>query len=478
MNPTTYPEYPVLLIDDEERFLFSMEITLHAGGITAVTKCQDSRQALALLAQQKHSVVLLDLYMPHLSGKELLPQLIEAHPETPVIVLTAVNEVETAVECIKAGAFEYIVKPVDDARLVTAIRHALHMQEIKNENDLLKKSLLSDDHLQHPEAFAEIITQHAAMRRIFKYIEAIAATPLPVLITGETGVGKELVANAIHRVSGRPGEFVAVNVAGVEDTLFSDTLFGHLRGAFTGAEKLRRGLIEQAAGGTLFLDEIGDLSAESQVKLLRLLQEGRYYPLGSDMPKMSEARIVAATHQDLAAKLNAGSFRKDLYFRLQAHHIHIPPLRQRLDDLPFLIESYLEKAARVLNKKKPTAPRELAALLRTYPFPGNVRELEGMIFDAVSRHTAGVLAMNSFREKISQTSGTGSPPGATSLPRVESETPNALSFSERLPTLAEAEQLLIQEALRRADGNQTIAASLLGLSRRALNNRLRREERE
>ena len=472
MTHSTYPEFPVLLVDDEERFLFSAEITLRAGGINAVTKCQDGRQALAVLAQQKHSAVVLDLYMPHIPGKELLAKLVEAYPEIPVIVLTAVNEVETAVECMKAGAFEYIVKPVDDARLVTAIRHAVQMQEMKNEHDLLRKSLLSDQ-LRHPEAFAEIVTQHAGMRGIFKYIEAIAATPLPVLVTGETGVGKELVANAIHRLSGRQGEFVAVNVAGVDDALFSDTLFGHLRGAFTGADKPRRGLIEQAANGTLFLDEIGDLSHESQVKLLRLLQEGRYYPLGADMPKLSDARMVAATHQDLAAKQSAGAFRKDLYYRLQAHHIHLPPLRERLEDLPLLIESYLEKAANLLNKKKPTVPRELATLLRTYHFPGNVRELEGMIFDAVSRHTSGVLAMTSFREKISQNSAL--PFGAASHP--DEEQP-LLAFSDRLPTLDEAEQLLIAEALSRAGDNQSIAASLLGLSRRALNNRLRRDERE
>ncbi len=326
MNTSTHPEHNVLLIDDEEQFLFSAEITLNAAGLNHVVKCQDSRQAMTLLEKGKHAVVVLDLYMPHLSGKELLPQIVEAHPEIPIIVLTAVNEVEAAVECMKAGAFEYIVKPVDDARLVNTIRHALQMQEMKNENDSLKKSLLSEQ-LRQPEAFAEIITNHAAMRGIFKYIEAIAATPLPVLITGETGVGKELVARAIHNLSQRRGEFVAVNAAGVDDNLFADTLFGHIKGAFTGADKPRRGLIEQAADGTLFLDEIGDLRIESQVKLLRLLQEGKYYSLGSDMPKMSDARLVAATHQDLAALQSAGQFRKDLYFRLQAHHIHIPPLR-------------------------------------------------------------------------------------------------------------------------------------------------------
>lgn len=472
MNHMASPEHPILLIDDEEQFLFSAEITLNAAGLRRVAKCQDSRQAMALLAATKYTVVVLDLYMPHLSGKDLLPQIVEAYPEIPVIVLTAVNEVETAVECMKAGAFEYIVKPVDDARLVTALRHAIQLQEMRDENDLLKKSLLSD-HLRQPEAFAEIVTNHAAMRGIFKYIEAVAATPLPILITGETGVGKELVAKAIHQLSRRQGEFVAVNVAGLDDNMFSDTLFGHLKGAFTGADKLRRGLLEQAAGGTLFLDEIGDLRIESQVRLLRLLQEGQYYPLGADMPKQSDARLIAATHQSLATLQSAGQFRKDLYYRLQAHHVQIPPLRERLEDIPLLIEFYLEKAAHTLGKKKPAAPRELANLLRAYPFPGNVRELQGMIFDAVSRHTAGVLSMSSFKEKISQNAANHF--DAVS-PNAEEQT--AITFSEQFPTLAQAEQIFIAEALRRAGGNQTIAADLLGLSRRALNNRLRRTRPE
>ncbi len=468
MSLTTYPEHPVLLIDDEEQFLFSAAITLNAAGLKHIVKCRDSRQALTTLAQEKFAVVALDLYMPHVSGKELLPQIVAEYPEIPVIVLTAVNEVESAVECMKAGAFEYLVKPVDDARLVTTIRHAINILEIRNENDLLKTSLLSEQ-LQHPEAFAEIITGQAAMRGIFKYIEAIAPTPLPVLITGETGVGKELVAKAIHQVSQRQGEFVAINVAGVDDHLFADTLFGHLAGAFTGADKPRRGLIEQAAGGTLFLDEIGDLNNESQVKLLRLLQEGKYYPLGSDMPKVSDARLVAATHQDLVSLQSHGRFRKDLYYRLQAHRVRLPALRERLEDVPLLIEHYLKKAAQTLNKKQPAAPRELTTLLRTYHFPGNVRELEGMIFDAVSRHTSGVLSMNSFREKISPESL-----AAENNAHAPETAPPLVTFAERLPTLAEAEQTLIAEALQRANGNQTIAASLLGLSRRALNNRLRR----
>ena len=285
MKQATFPSLPVLLVDDEEQFLLSASFTLSADGINNVMQCQDSRKVISLLSKQDFSVIALDMNMPHISGWELLPMIARDFPDTPVIIITGVSEIETAVECMKSGASDYIVKPVDDARLVTTIRREIEMKEVQSENALLKQYLLSDK-LEHPEAFSTIITKSNAMRSIFQYVEAIARTSMPVLITGETGVGKELIARATHDLSGRIGEFVPLNVAGVDDTLFSDTLFGHRRGAFTGADRDRKGLIEQAEAGTLFLDEIGDLSLESQVKLLRLLQEAKYYPIGSDVPKL------------------------------------------------------------------------------------------------------------------------------------------------------------------------------------------------
>jgi DNA-binding NtrC family response regulator len=300
MSATPFPAAPVLLVDDQELFLASAGMTLASDGITNVESCSDSRAVLSLLASREFSVILLDISMPVLSGRELLPRIVQENPELPVIMLTGINEADTAVGCMKAGAFDYLVKPVEDARLVSAVRRAVEMGQVRRENALLTRSLLSGE-LEHPEAFSAIVTRSAALRAIFQYAETIAGTPLPVLITGETGVGKELITMAIHRLSGRTGEFVAVNVAGLDDTLFSDTLFGHRRGGFTGADRDRSGLIERASRGTLFLDEIGDLGAQSQIKLLRLLQEGRYYPLGSDMQKATDARIVFATNRDLRA---------------------------------------------------------------------------------------------------------------------------------------------------------------------------------
>lgn len=215
------------------------------------------------------------------------------------------------------------------------------------------------------------------MRRIFRYMEAVAASDQPVLVTGETGVGKEMVVRALHDASHRKGQFIAVNVAGLDDQAFSDTLFGHTRGAFTGADQAREGLVAKAAGGTLFLDEIGDLQLPSQIKLLRLLQEREYYPLGSDNGKKSDARIVVATNRDLKQMMEGNSFRSDLYYRLKTHRIQVPPLRDRLEDMPLLVNHFLDEAAAAIGKSRPVTPVELNGYLAAYSFPGNIRELKG-----------------------------------------------------------------------------------------------------
>jgi two-component system response regulator HydG len=476
MNLRTLPSDPILFVDDEEHFLLSIELTMSSNGINNIETCRDSRRVMDLLAQKPYSLVVLDINMPYLSGIDLLPLIVQKYPEINVIIITAVNDVDSAVRCMRGGAFDYVVKPVDDTRLVSVVKRGLELAEIRNENEMLKQSLLRGT-LQYPDAFRAIVTHSGSVQSLFKYIEAIAKTNLPVLITGETGTGKELFATSIHAVSGRQGRLVAVNVAGVDDSFFSDTLFGHKRGAFTGADTERKGLIEQADGGTLFLDEIGDLNAESQVKLLRLLQDGQYYPLGSDAAKLSDARIIVATHRDIGAMQAGNVFRQDLYYRLKAHHITIPPLRERKEDIPFLVDHFLSKASTALGKKRPTAPKELYTLLRNYPFPGNVRELEGMMFDAVSLHTSGVMSMESIRKAIS-----GTVPERNLMNGDASESNSRsdqiLSVPGAFPTLKESEDFLIEEALRRAEGNQTIAADLLGISRRALNNRLRRTENE
>jgi two-component system, NtrC family, nitrogen regulation response regulator GlnG len=455
---------PVLLVDDDPQVLHSTGIVLRASGLARVMTVDDGRAVVALLAEQDVGAVVLDLTMPYVSGHALLEQIAGDYPDIPVIVMTATNDLETAVQCMQHGAIDYLVKPVDENRLVSSVKRALETRILRAELLSLKERLLTDTPHER-EAFAEIITQSNTMFAIFRYIEAIARSPQPVLITGETGTGKELVARALHRLSGRPGELVSVNVAGLDDTMFSDTLFGHTRGAFTGADRTRDGLITSTTEGTLFLDEIGDLSVSSQVKLLRLLQDGTFYPVGADRPRQSRARIVCATNCDMAQSVGAGKFRKDVYYRLRTHHLHLPPLRARTGDLSLLVNHFVDKAARVLDKTAPTVPLALYQLLKTYSFPGNVRELEGLIFDAVARHEGTILSLQSFKDAI----------GAPELAVTEEAAVGLVAWSaDRLPTLKEAEDALITEALNRADGNQGVAAGLLGVSRQALNKRLNR----
>ncbi|WP_020485216.1 sigma-54-dependent transcriptional regulator [Methylomonas sp. MK1] len=463
---------PILLVDDETQLLHSASLVLRSAGFAEVLTLDDSRAVLPLLATRSIGVIVLDLTMPHLSGKELLEQIAAEYPEILVIMMTATNDLQIAVQCMRSGASDYLLKPVEQNCLVAAVRRAVEARVLRAEFLSLKDRLLTNSP-HEPGGFADIVTQSPAMFAIFRYIEAIAASPQPVLITGETGAGKELIARALHRLSGRPGDLVAVNVAGLDDTLFSDTLFGHAKGSFTGAERARDGLIASTGEGTLFLDEIGDLSIASQVKLLRLLQDGSFYPIGADRPRQSRARIIVATHCDVRRQVELGAFRKDLYFRLRTHHIQLPPLRERREDLPQLTLHFVEKAADSLGKPSPSVPPALFQWLHNYAFPGNIRELEGMAFDAVARSQGAVLSLQSFKETIADQALMNADGDAT-----DGLTALSGQFPERLPTLKEAEEALIAEALQRAQGNQGVAAGLLGISRQALNKRLIRRDAE
>ncbi len=465
------PSEPVLIVDDEAEIRASVKAALLLDGITNFAECADGNEARDTVQARTFAAVVLDLNMPGLAGVDLLKYVLEERPETPVIVATGTGDLETAVRCMRAGAFDYLSKPIDRTRLVTSVRHAIERWETDHEVRSLREGILATSPA-HPEAFEGIITSDPGMQVIFRYAEAIARTSLPVLITGETGVGKELVARAIHSLSQRGGSFVAVNVAGLDDTLFADSLFGHAKGAYTGADTARDGMVSKAEEGTLFLDEIGDLAPESQIKLLRLLQEREYYPLGTDRPRPTTARFVFATNLDVSKESGEGKFRKDLLYRLRSHHIRIPPLRERAGDLPALVEHFLDKAARTVGKSRPTAPRELIPLLRSYQFPGNIRELEGLIFDAVVRHQSKVLSLSSFRAAIGERSASPADRQAESCGPGDE---NLFSACQEIPTLKEANRLLIEESLRRAEGNQDAAARLLGLTRTALNRRLNRK---
>ena len=473
MNETPTPGIPILLVDDEQITLKSCEIALKTDGITNVITCQDSREVMNILGRREIAAVLLDLSMPHVSGETLLPQIVQQYPHVPVIIVTGANDVMTAVRCMREGAFDYMVKPVEKNRLVSGVRRAVEIVELQRENLRLKSRMLSEK-LESPEAFREIVTRNRGMLSIFRYVEAISRTNQTVMITGETGVGKELMARAIHTLSRPKTQFLPVNVAGLDENMFADTLFGHRKGAFTGADQERPGLVEKAAGGTLFLDEIGDLCHSSQIKLLRLLQEKEFFPLGSDLAKRSTARIIVATNQNIEEHLASGTLRKDLYYRLRTHHIHIPPLRERKDDLPLLVDYFIEEATATLEKKKPTPPRELFTLLEAYHFPGNVRELRSMIYDAVSKHEARILSLESFSRIIYPRSAEGRPPVIIEQP---GDAP-MVQFPERLPNLKDAARMLVEEAMKRAQGNQSIAAKMLGITQQALSKRLKKQAKE
>jgi DNA-binding NtrC family response regulator len=466
MNRRTYPSFRVLLVDDEPAWLDSMGIALERAGVVNVDSCSDSSRVSSLLSDDAVGLVLLDLTMPGLPGRDVLRSIKESHPEIRVIVLTGLNQVETAVECMKAGAYDYIVKT--DDRLVMTVLRAVQMIELERENSAISKRLL-EGNIEHPEFFEGIVTCAKSMRSIFQYIEAVSRSTHPILVSGESGAGKELIANAVYSASGCSGKLVSVNVAGYDDHMFADALFGHVKGAFTGADTFRPGIVEEASGGMLFLDEIGELSVSSQVKLLRFLNDGEYYQLGSDTPRHSMSKVVVATNQDLRELIKDGRFRKDLFYRLQTHHIHVPSLRERPEDIPLLLSHFVNEASAEFGKKIPGFSGELVEQLRNYSFPGNIRELKALVFDAVARYTAGEFSikgdflMSPGREaaEISDTGGE-----------------RMFSGLKKLPSIEQAEDSLIREALFRSKGNQSMAARLLGMTQSALNKRLKRSAGE
>jgi len=461
-----FSQLPIVLVDDHEPSLeIQKRVLLGKGYPNVVTIC-DSRLVLPFLEGQDAALIILDLNMPELSGQELLKLLAARHTALPVIIQTAENQLETGIDCMREGACDYLVKPLNLNKLLASITRALELRRL-NEEVLNLKRLPLRPLVPREDDFPFIVTRNTGMRELLRYLTVIAPTRQPVLILGETGVGKELFARALHQASGRSGPLVAVNVAGLDDNMFCDTLFGHKKGTFTGALTDREGLVQRADKGTLFLDEIGDLVESAQIKLLRLIQEQEYYRLGSDVPSKSDARIIIATNRDLKVAVSQGTFRRDLYYRLFAHQISVPPLRSRQDDLPLLLDSFVSYAAKSLGRAVPTYHQELITLLSSYPFLGNVRELQAMVFEAIARHDSGKLRLELFKEIIRRErqrtqacEETGSP-----IPS------GAIVFTS-FPTLKEAEDVLIAKALEIAKTNQGVAASMLGISRTALNRRL------
>ncbi|MBK5273462.1 MAG: sigma-54-dependent Fis family transcriptional regulator [Desulfuromonadales bacterium] len=460
------PGHSILLVDDDAGFLDGARRALLANGIGNVTTLQDSKQIFRTLANGSYSVLMLDWVMPDLSGADLLPEIVRLYPNIPVIIMTGVRDLENVVSCIKQGAHDYITKPLDTARLVSIVQNAVKSSELVASNRKLTGYLLGEP-LSNPENFSEIVTCSERMISIFKVIETLARSRQPVLISGETGVGKELIAQAIHRCSGLKGRMITVNAAGLDDTMLADTLFGHKKGAYTGATESRDGLIEQAKGGTLFLDEIGDLNIASQIKLLRLLQQNEYYRLGSDVLHKSDARIIAASNGNFHALIASGEFRSDLFYRISAHTLHIPPLRERREDILPLADHFARITSKQMHRKPVVLSRELRQALISYDFPGNVRELINKVHNAVTYNRTGTLTLDDFP---------GLAPGTTSprdiIRRIANGQFALQGIFHDFPTINEVEALLVEKAISLSNGNRKVAATMLGMSRPTLQKRL------
>ena len=414
----------------------------------------DGREALDHLAQSQFDVVITDLRMSEMDGAELLRQVKELNPQIGVILVTAFGTVQNAVETLKAGACNYLLKPLDLDEVEHVVRRCLDERHLQRENRELRRRL------GEIESIPGIVTAGGLMAEVMSKIARVAPSNVSVLLMGESGTGKELVARAIHGASPRAqGPFIAVNAAALSPTLLESELFGHERGAFTGADRSRTGRFESASGGTLFLDEIGDLPPEVQVKLLRVLQERTVERVGSHRGVPVDVRLVAATHHDLPVRLQDGTFREDLYYRLAVVTVELPALRQRKSDIPALVEHFLEKHAESAGVASRRFSREAMDLLVRYDFPGNVRELENIVQRCL------VLARG---ELVTTDDLPASVLGAS-----EQSDSSWVDSDASLPArVAALEKAAIDEALEKEGGNQSRAALRLGISERALRYKL------
>ncbi len=438
----------ILVVDDERRGRRVLQIMIEDLGFASLA-AEGGEEALAQLRDEKFDLVITDLKMPGMSGIELLTRIRELDAEIPVILLTAYGTVQSAVEAMKKGAFDYLLRPFDADALEAVIRRALAFRRIEIENQFLRETL--EDKFQT----TGILGSSAAMAEINDLIAKIGPTRSSVLVTGETGTGKELVAQAIHRASPRRSElFVALNCAAIPATLLESELFGHVRGAFTGADANRMGKFEVADGGTLFLDEIGDMPFELQAKLLRVLQEGVFEPLGANKRVEVDVRIISSTNRDLSAGISESWFREDLFYRLNVFQVQMPPLRERAEDVLQLSQWFLGRYCAELGKAAPEISDTAGRVLEGYSWPGNVRELRNVMERAAVLCDGPTLDGRFARSLFPSTAFEG---------EVDVEQESGLpSAVERL------ERRLILQALSKTDDNKARAARLLDVGERTL----------
>ncbi len=435
----------ILVVDDEPMVCLALTNWLEEENYLAKA-VGGGPEAIASLREENWDIVLLDLRMPGMDGIEVLKQVQEIAPQTVVIMMTAYASIPGAVQAMKEGAYDYAVKPLDVDQLTLMLNRIVEHQQLITENILLRKSLTEQ------YEFEDIIGRSEAMQEVFETIKAVTDTNATVLITGETGTGKELVARAIHSNSSqRYGPFVAISCGALPETLLESELFGYEKGAFTGADRTKKGRFELAHGGTLFLDEIGDISMKTQIKLLRAIQEKSFRRLGGTDLIEIDARLITATNRDLVAAIDEGSFRSDLYYRLNVVSVQLPPLRERKDDVPLLAAHFMNKYNVEFNKKFDRVDRKAMDFMIDYHWPGNVRELENVIERAI------VIAQ-------------GPEVSVKHLPFCNVEFPT----TEEPQTLQEMERVHIEKMLARNDWNISKTARLLNIDRTTLHKKIKK----
>lgn len=445
----------VLVVDDERKMRRVLQILLEQMGFESVA-AETAEEALERFDSEKIDLVLTDLKLPGMSGVDLLARIRTQDSDVPVIVLTAHGTVQTAVAAMKSGAFDYILKPFDIEAIELVIRRALEMQRYRTENRFLKEQ--ADD----APAFEQLVGTSPAMQAIYALIRQVALAKTAVLITGETGTGKELVARALHNLSPRRDKlFVPLNCAAIPPDLLESELFGHQRGAFTGAHAERTGKFELADGGTLFLDEIGDMAYPLQAKMLRVLQEGAVERVGSNKTIHVDVRVLSSTNRDLAGSIRNGTFREDLYYRLNVFHIQLPPLRERREDIASLAQFFLRKFGEELGKGPLQVAETALPLVTQYDWPGNVRELRNLMERAAVLARGPLVDTDLVRVLLPPASAEPAP--AAGLESLALE-----------PAVEEVERKLILRSLGASHDNKAEAARLLGVSERTLWYKLKR----
>jgi DNA-binding NtrC family response regulator len=438
-NPT------LLVIDDDTGLLTSIHAVLISAGFPEPALLSDGRQALDLIQQYGIHLVLLDLMMPEIDGLQILKEIKSRFPQVECIVFTAVDDVETAIQAIRHGAYDYLVKGQNNEKLILTIQHALERYNLRQERSVLSRHQGFTD-LQFPEAFKSLLTRDDAMAMVFRQVEAVAPTDYSVVISGESGTGKEVLAKVVHRLSNRSeAPFLPVNMAAFSGTLFEDEFFGHTKGAYTNAVDERKGLLEEAQGGSLFLDEITELDLPLQGKLLRVIEEKELYRLGSTRLRNVDVRFIAATNRDIPAEIEAGRFRPDLYYRLSTCSIKLPPLRERRGDILPLARHFLALHATRNEKKIHDLAPELQRRLQAYHFPGNIRELQNIIASAVLVETSDQLQ-----------------PTSVAIPLKGTDVEE--SAAAPLLPLAEMEREHIRNVLKATRGDRAKAAEILGIN--------------